>query len=899
MCQAGEQVALNDISRPIVVAAAVRLQPHFQRHGQDRCQAHSDAASEVKLERELQWICEAMSAYVLFQIIYSTAAISTTAVRAPERCRLCETEKSVCAIKRERHKESFEAKRQTRGCWSKSSVCHGAVRRLEEGPSKRACFRVGRLGTHFEHRVVDKVECLDRQLFVQHTRDVDLARALADHLDVDIALGKDGEHATRNADHVAHMLAHQTEDSHVAQYTYGAHLLQVRLDLVERARTQAGSHGHRHMHLGRRNQIHHHTVLVERTKDLGKESMADRLAVRVHVEHQHVVLDRHRRRQLPLAHHGPRRIRLGRSAPRGKVRLARRRRHGRTRLVHVSVDELVFGAVVALGDVGKDDGAHAGGVLDVFDADGDGLFDGLLHGEGVDDFRAVVGELCGFLGSDGGDEACGGHLARVGGEDAIDLLPDLELLGLDADGAESGAEVGVAAADLGEERAGDVAKVAGDDGHACACSQAVAKRVAELVVEGLVERELAADVLDSVCGEGGVDDALERHELRLDTGIAQGADGDAAREALTDADDDVLGLGRDLLDDLCGKEKVAQTLAVVDDVGLDLFEQLLVLGDCLACRGDVVGEDAVDGGVEARGDLAVRVGAGVVGGVRRLAVELELFELGVENVAAEGFHTAEWRSSGAGLARKGGTWAMNGCLCAVGVGGERGDRVGEGCRGGMCLVERLAGGLKEEVCGAERLGLTGARRADDGYLVAGQIGGHDLLCDGIEELAHAGAAVLLDDPLGGWIIGWPAEMCGRRHVGDWCWWRRRETETAGKSAKGLILVGGVGQGDIAGQPSQPSSAHFLTRDISVRHLPIGVRRARRCVPMNALTCLGVGAFIRLAPGSRSAFRESSARIDKALPERKLLSWSPPGKGLGLGPLALPREMISSRPEACA
>jgi hypothetical protein len=69
--------------------------------------------------------------------------------------------------------------------------------------------------------------------------------------------------------------------------------------------------------------------------------------------------------------------------------------------------------------------------------------------------------------------------------------------------------------------------------------------------------------------------------------------------------------------------------------------------------------------------------------------------------------------------------------------------------------------------------------------------------------------------------------------------------------------------------------------------------------MNALTCLGVGAFIRLAPGSRSAFRESSARIDKALPERKLLSWSPPEKGLGLGPLALPREMISSRLQACA
>lgn len=82
----------------------------------------------------------------------------------------------------------------------------------------------------------------------------------------------------------------------------------------------------------------------------------------------------------------------------------------------------------------------------------------MLHREGVDDFGAVVGQLGGFFRGDHAEEAGGRDFAGVGGEDAVDFLPNLELGGGEADGAEGRAEVGVAATDLGEERAGNDAE---------------------------------------------------------------------------------------------------------------------------------------------------------------------------------------------------------------------------------------------------------------------------------------------------------------------------------------------------------------------------------------------------------------------------------------------------------
>jgi len=49
----------------------------------------------------------------------------------------------------------------------------------------------------------------------------------------------------------------------------------------------------------------------------------------------------------------------------------------------------------------------------------------LLHRKGVDHLAAVVGELGGFVWCNDGDQSGGRHFPRVSGEDAVDLLPDL------------------------------------------------------------------------------------------------------------------------------------------------------------------------------------------------------------------------------------------------------------------------------------------------------------------------------------------------------------------------------------------------------------------------------------------------------------------------------------------
>lgn len=88
--------------------------------------------------------------------------------------------------------------------------------------------------------------------------------------------------------------------------------------------------------------------------------------------------------------------------------------------------------------VGLDDRASGMRAEDILDADGDSG-DALLEGEIVDYFAAVEGQLPCFVGSEGGEELGGGDFSRVGGEDAINFLPDLELAGGETDGDEGGA----------------------------------------------------------------------------------------------------------------------------------------------------------------------------------------------------------------------------------------------------------------------------------------------------------------------------------------------------------------------------------------------------------------------------------------------------------------------------
>ena len=65
--------------------------------------------------------------------------------------------------------------------------------------------------------LMDEVESLDGIAPVDDARDIDLVRALADHLDVHVPLAERREHASGDADEMAHLLADEREDRHVAR----------------------------------------------------------------------------------------------------------------------------------------------------------------------------------------------------------------------------------------------------------------------------------------------------------------------------------------------------------------------------------------------------------------------------------------------------------------------------------------------------------------------------------------------------------------------------------------------------------------------------------------------------------------------------------------------------------
>ena len=272
----------------------------------------------------------------------------------------------------------------------------------------------------------------------------------------------------------------------------------------------------------------------------------------------------------------------------------------------------------ARGGIGKrireDDGAVATGVHDILDANGNTGTNDLLHGEGMDDFRAVKGQLGGLGGRDGGQQAGGGHLARVCREDTVDFLPDLQLVCLDAHGDQGSAQIGIAASDGAEYATWHIAKEASNHGDlVTACSDLAAQLVGEGVIESLTQAGLAR--------RGVLEDFGDVDILGGGTAVVEQGSHVAAGQLLAAGHDQVFGAGRNLAQVEGRVEDADETLALVVNVGFELDEQGLV-PKRVAC-GLLV--------VEAQGLHDVDVGAGALLGGAGAAKEAVggALELGV------------------------------------------------------------------------------------------------------------------------------------------------------------------------------------------------------------------------------------------------------------------------------
>jgi hypothetical protein len=304
---------------------------------------------------------------------------------------------------------------------------------------------------------------------------------------------------------------------------------------------------------------------VKNTEDVHQESMSARTLVTVDVQDDDIMLDSNSRRPLWA--------------------LELRKQAGRPCTEELSVAER-RAVVNGTGVVGEDDSAGIARVHNIFDADGDAGADYLLHGEGMDNLGAVEGQLSSLGGRDGGKQSGSRDLAWVRSKDAIDLLPDLELLGPGTNSDQSSTEIGVTTANGVEQSAGHVAKVAGDDGDfVAACCYFLAQILGQVLVEHVVQTALDRRI--------ELDHIAQVDELRRRAAIVQDGSHVPTAQLLAFADDLVLGAVRHLLQVLGRLEDLDQTLALGIHVGDIGSQDLGVLQDVPAGL-DVVGADGLD-----------------------------------------------------------------------------------------------------------------------------------------------------------------------------------------------------------------------------------------------------------------------------------------------------------------
>ena len=209
-------------------------------------------------------------------------------------------------------------------------------------------------------------------------RDINLAGALRDHLDVNPLLPQGAEEAAADADHAAQLAADERNNRHVGHEVdvapdaegFDGALEGLVFDpqfflAVPGQQGDFRVQGHGDVHFGGRDEVDAQAVLVQDAEDGHEEAVGASPLLAVHVKHGDAGLDRH-----------------GRWAARGVVRAQVRYR---------AVAEEACFAALAFGRVGEDDGAGVARVHHVLDADRDAGADHLVHGEGVDDLGAVEG----------------------------------------------------------------------------------------------------------------------------------------------------------------------------------------------------------------------------------------------------------------------------------------------------------------------------------------------------------------------------------------------------------------------------------------------------------------------------------------------------------------------------
>jgi hypothetical protein len=455
-------------------------------------------------------------------------------------------------------------------------------------------------------------------------RNVDLAGTLRDHLNVDAVLTENTKEAAADADHATQLATDKTNDgktrdkvditpnTEVVDGTLEGSRLDLNLFRVgtgTRQERNFGVQSHGHMDFGRRDEVDRQMPLIENREDGHEEAVGTRALLRVHVEHGNTALD------------GDSGGTLGSvvGAETDQTAVAEERRL----------------LLAKIGCIGPDHGTLVARVLDVLDADRNAGLDDLVHGEGVDDFRSIEGQFGSLGWGDRGQQTSGRYLARVCSEDTIDLLPDLQFRGANADSNQGGAKVGVATSNLSKETARDVAEVASNDGNGIAAGvDSSCKRLGQVAVERVVNA--FADV--------EVDDIAQIDVFGVATTVLEDGSHVQTRQLLALCDNLVLGTLADLGQVLGRLEDLDQRVAFGID-GIRVGFQDVGRGDGVLANDDVVGADDID-----NVDVFARTTAfGLAGGAQQTIGGALALGVGAASRAHDGGAVFLQASTGGGL----------------------------------------------------------------------------------------------------------------------------------------------------------------------------------------------------------------------------------------------------------